>query len=560
MKDILSKEEKKILKDIESGKYRDFYLEYGRKSTDDTDNQKNSIKYQRSENTRFAFKNKLPIAPITIEGFCRDGIISERHSAFKENEKLNFIDGHTIQYRIERPKFYRLAEWLNKKYFKGVIFLCWDRAARNKGDEIIIRRLMKAGSDIRFTLATYDKSSSGELHMDIDGMFSEHHSRVTREKVSLTIYNSRKDGLCTNKAPVGYLNLGEMDHKPFDPMRAPLIRKFFEMYATGEWSLADLARWAIDQGFTMPPVRRRRTQEEVLAEEEDDVRIDIEKISRLPSYNTIHKILTNPAYMGKTLNHERAWIDSTAYEAIVSEDLFFKVQEQLRKQNKSAHYADFLDYPLRGIVHCACGRAYSPYVKKGITYYRCRCKADCVNSNKNFNFEFIFTKVGSLIEKLSFTKEEIEKIDARASTDIALLETKRHNQLENAERRKKKIREDLAYLNANRLSLLRSGAYTPESLVEEETKLNIELTALKDDENTSDESMTQTIKDVVKLSELLKDAHNTYSFAEPMEKEKFIRVIFTELTISENTLDYQCKNGFKALSSRFVASCDATGI
>ncbi len=239
-----------IFKDLLAGEYRDGYLVYNRKSTDDTDNQKNSIKYQKAENTRFAFRQNLRIAPLTLEGFCTDGIISERHSGFKEDIELTFSSDNMVQYRVDRPKFHRLVELLSKGHIKGVIFLCWDRASRNKGDDTIIRKLMKAGVDIRFTLAQYDKTSAGELHMDIDGMFAEHHSRVTREKVSITIRNARARGLCTNKAPVGYLNLGSMEEKPFDPVRAPVIKDMFESAATGEWSLADLARYAIEQGFT----------------------------------------------------------------------------------------------------------------------------------------------------------------------------------------------------------------------------------------------------------------------------------------------------------------------
>ena len=41
-----------IFNDIENGKYRDDYLVYSRKSTDETENQKNSISYQRAENLR----------------------------------------------------------------------------------------------------------------------------------------------------------------------------------------------------------------------------------------------------------------------------------------------------------------------------------------------------------------------------------------------------------------------------------------------------------------------------------------------------------------------------
>ncbi len=557
---MLSNNDTATFTEIRTGKYCEHYLIYNRKSTDDTENQKNSIKYQKSENVRFAFREQLQVAPLTLEGFATDGIVSERHSGFKENIELTFGKNNTVQYRVDRPKFHQLVQLLSKGYFKGVIFLCWDRASRNKGDDTILRKLMKAGVDIRFALAQYDKSSSGALHMDIDGMFAEHHSRVTSEKVTATKRNLREQGICTFKAPVGYLNEGKMEHKPLDPVRAPIIRQLFEMAATGEWGLEDLARWAIEQGFTMPAVRRRRTEAEILAEEEDDVRLQIEAVSRPPTFNNIHKILTNRFYTGRLPSNEGSWMPSISHEAMIPDDLFNRVQEQLRKRNKSAHYAEFLDHPLRGLVHCAiCERVYTPYLKKGIIYYGARCDRNCANPTKSFNFGFIAEKIGELIKNLSFTLEEREEIDARASTDIAVLDARRISQLEINERRKKKIREDLAYLNANRLMLLKTGAYTPEKLVVDEATLNVELDALKQDEDTSDASMRETVRDVVKLSELLKNAAVVYSFATPQEKEKIVRVIFSELTLSENTLEFKCKKGFQALASRFIPNHDPTG-
>ena len=547
-----------IIQNVTTGKYRNNYLVYNRRSTDDPDIQKNSIKYQRAENTRFAMRERLQLAALTLDGFCTDGTISERHSAFKENVTLSF-DGGMVQYRVERPKFYRLAQLLSKGYFKGVIFLCWDRASRNKGDDTIIRKLMKSGVDVRFTFAHYDKTSSGELHMDIDGMFAEHHSRVTREKVTLTIRNSRSRGLCTNKAPVGYLNAGSMEHKPLDPTRAPIIRRLAELADTGEWSLADLARWAIEQGFTMPPVRRRRTEDEMLMEEEDDIRVQIEPISRLPTFNTIHKILTNPFYTGKVPGENGCWIQSRSHEAIIPEDLFKRVQRRLARRNKSARYAEFLDHPLRGTVRCGvCGRVFTPYLKKGITYYGARCSKECTNALKSFNFDYITKRAGQLISSLSFTDAELAEIDARSSTDIALLEGRRLSRLESAERRKKQIREELAYLNANRLVLLKTGVYTPEDYVAEQARLADELDALKQNEDTSDSAMRETIRDVILLSELLKNTAVAYQETDLREKETIIEVIFSELSITENTLEYKCKNGFAALQNRFIASCDPT--
>ncbi len=67
---------------------------------------------------------------------------------------------------------------LREKKVKGIIYLCWDRASRNKQDDMIIKKLLALGFPIIFVEATYDKTSAGDLHMDIDGMFAAHYSRV----------------------------------------------------------------------------------------------------------------------------------------------------------------------------------------------------------------------------------------------------------------------------------------------------------------------------------------------------------------------------------------------
>src|ERR1035437_10784527 len=87
-----SKIEEKELKERLGCKYREYYLVYIRKSTDEPENQKNSITYQKAENTRFALREKLPIALVTIKGFCVDGIISERHSGFKEDSEISMTN------------------------------------------------------------------------------------------------------------------------------------------------------------------------------------------------------------------------------------------------------------------------------------------------------------------------------------------------------------------------------------------------------------------------------------------------------------------------------------
>lgn len=509
---------------------------------------------------RFALRYHLPIATVTLKGFSLDGVISEKHSGFKEDSALHFGKDGMVQYRIERPKFYRLVQFLNKGYFKGVIVLCWDRASRNKGDNTVIEKLMKQGVDFRFTLASYDKTSSGALHKDIDGMFAEHHSRVTSEKVSLATEHQRSKGICTYKAPVGYLNQGSMEHKPFDPVRAPMVKQLFERYTTGLYSLSDLARWANFQGMTMPAVRRRRTDEEILAEEEDEETLKIEPVERPFTYNNIHKILNNPFYTGRILGVDGEYIKSASHVALVSDELFNKVQGMLGNKKVSLHYTQKLPHLYRGILRCGvCNRSYTPYTKKAILYFGSRCTKECSNKQRNINLSYLEKSIGELLQHLSFTDDELLRLDARTDTDIVLLDYKRKTEIDLLERQKGKIREDLTYLHSNRLVLLRSGVYTPESYLSEESRLNSELSALQTKEYASDVSMQRVVNDLRLLSELVKSLYFYYQNANSEEREDYVRKLFSELSLSENTLKIKCKNGLQVLESRFYAVCDPTG-
>ena len=300
---------------------------------------------------RYPFqREKLNLAPVTIKGFCVNGVISEKHSGFKEDTEISFNKEGLVQYKIEGPKFQKMIHLLSQGLFKGVIILCWDRASRNKTDDTLIRKLMKRGIDFRFAYAQYDKTSAGALHMDIDGMFAEHHSSVTSEKVTITKYNLREKGVCTYKAPIGYLNPGNMYDKPFDPDRAPIVKKAFELYVTGGWSIPDLANWCNEQGLTTVPMRRRRTEDEMLAEEEDEV--EIEAVSRPMNTTLLHKILENKFYIGKIIGNNGEWIDSISHKALVDEKTFNKVQEMKKKRNISVSYTDKLDHPFRAFAHC----------------------------------------------------------------------------------------------------------------------------------------------------------------------------------------------------------------
>jgi DNA invertase Pin-like site-specific DNA recombinase len=538
---------------IARGRFGGEYLVYVRKSTDDLDNQKNSIQHQKAEALRLAKRERLPLAALTLSGFCTDGIISERHSAFKESVEMDFGDDGLVQYRIERPKFHRLVQHLSKRCFKGVVVLCWDRLSRNKADEVIVRKLMKAGVDVRFVMAQYDRGSAGELHMDIDGMFSEHHSRVTREKVTDTIRKKRAEGFCTHRANVGYLNRGTMEEKPFDPERAPIIARLFELADQTDWSLSDLRRWAIEQGLTMPPARRKRTRDERLADEERDERAHLEKTCRPPTVTNIHDILTSPFYTGKVRGNGGVWVKSASHKPLVSEERFARVQTKLTRRRTSIRYAKKLDLPFRGLIRCVCGRVYTPYLQKGIVYFGARCDRSCPNLPKSVSFNIVATQFGRVLDRLALSDDEQAEFAARAEREDVGREARQAAEREDKDRQHKKAREDLGYLSDNKLTLLRAGAYTAEAIALEEARLRALANSEPQDQDAA--PIAQVAAAAIKLSELVKCGADIYAAVDPALKDRIARVVVSELTLSKNAAQLRCRPAFRWLESRFDQQC-----
>ena len=527
--------------------FSDQYLVYNRKSTDDADNQKNSLSYQRQRNIEFGNRENLPVAiALSTAGFCTNGVIDESHSAFKEEDEFIVNPDGSVQYRILRPKFRKLIEMLNTKQIKGVIFLCWDRASRNDHDSLIIKKLIRLGCDIRFTEATYEKSSAGKLHMNIDGVFSEHYSSVISEKVKNAYKKLRAEGRCIYNSPVGYLDKGS-DNKPFDPERAAISKRIFELYATRKWSFNQLGKWGCEQGLTKKPVRRKRTEEEKLNNVELDT---IPKIARPVDRKTIEYMLRNPFYIGK-IKVGNEYIDSTAHQALIDVSLFNKVQEILKERNVSVYYIDKPFHTYRGLLRCECRRSYSPYEQKGITYYRAKCSAGCTNPDPNINENDVTSAIKKIIDKIHFTDEELLEIEKQAKRGLVSVSEQRDKKLNDLYTKQRTIIADIDYIGQNKITLLRTGSMDMETISSETGRLEGKLKGINEEIKIYAESASDMLKYVIGFSELVKNAGLYFQHALDSERHEITTMIFTELVFKDKELiKYNAKEGFDALLKR----------
>lgn len=525
----------------------DDYLIYTRRSTDDADSQKNSIDYQAEQCRRYANIRGLTVADFTEPLFCEKGVIKERHTAFKTSG-LDISANGTVRYHIERPKFQRLVTLLDRRKVKGVICLCWDRFSRNGNDDAIIKELFARGVDLHFVQATYERNSAGAIHMDIDGMMAANHSRLTSDRVRNTYVKLRTEGKCTNRAPLGYLDQGS-DKKLLDPERAPIVRRLFELYATGEWSYLELARWARQQGLMTKPRRRSRTLEEKLSEDENPR----QPVSNPVTAKTIENILRNPFYAG-WLRHADTVLPG-AHPRLVSQDLFDQVQRSLLGRTTSQHYVEKDFYTYRLLVRCQCRRSFVPYRKKGHIYYQGKCMPTCPNSMRNLSASYLDTLVLELFGKLYLTDQEREFLSTQAPDMLITRKQEQVQRQQELERRQASITRDLTYLRQNKITLLRERVYAPDEYGREMARQEDELRKLQE-EAEADKSIEpeQMLEGLLQFTELAKLAQQSYKLATAREKHLLLTTAITELIIYDgNIAEVRAKDGFEELLKRTVS-------
>jgi len=150
-----------------------------------------------------------------------------------------------------RTQFIRMMAALEKGQASGLILHKIDRGARNLWDWARLQDLIDAGRDVHFAHDNLDlQSRGGRLAADIQAVVAADYVRNLREEVRKGVRGRYKQGLFPRKAPVGYLDQGKAKPKTVDPVKGPIVRAAFELYATGRYSYAVLAEELKRRGLT----------------------------------------------------------------------------------------------------------------------------------------------------------------------------------------------------------------------------------------------------------------------------------------------------------------------
>lgn len=257
-----------------------------------------------------------------------------------------------------RKMFNEMVEKFRKGYADVVIFAFVDRMARNAVDGYSILQLVEeeglTAIFVQERLYLQAPILSNEmLQLDTVLGVSNYRVRLDREKCKAGIKARAIGGFRPCRPPYGYANSGPRDkrHTVISKKRAEFVQKAFDLYATGNFSVAEVAEELYEQGF----------------------RYELQPSKVVPK-QSLFSILKNPFYTGK---YEVKQIEDTVegrHKAIISDELFEQVQKQLELSPKSPRKHDLL---YSKILTCSnCGHFMTGDVKektngKRYVYYRC---------------------------------------------------------------------------------------------------------------------------------------------------------------------------------------------
>lgn len=252
-----------------------------------------------------------------------------------------FVDRGASAKSADRPELQKMLEYIkeNAARVDYLIVHKVDRLARNRGDDIdIMRVLNECGVQLVSASESIDNSPSGMLLHGIMSSIAEFYSQNLATEVKKGMGEKIKSGGTVGRAPLGYLNIRRVDEKGreertviLDPERAPLIKLAFEEYATGNWTIQDLAEHLAACGLTT-----RSTP----------------KISSRPiTASALNKVLVNSYYKGVV--HYKDVDYPGSHEPLINTETWDKVQTILasringERNFKHPHF-------LKSSVYCAC--------------------------------------------------------------------------------------------------------------------------------------------------------------------------------------------------------------
>ena len=351
-----------------------FFL-YARKSTDEPERQVLSIEAQMFELREFAKKENLNIV-------------------------REFVESKTAK-EPGREIFNDMVASIEKNEAEGILAWHPDRLARNSIDGGRIIYLVDTGkiSALKFPTFWFDPTPQGKFMLSIAFGQSKYYVDNLSENIKRGIRQKLRNGIWPAWAPLGYINDKNARCIAVDKEKAKYIKRAFEIYATGEYPLAQIRKIINSLGL-------------------------VGKKNKVLSVSNYQYMLKNKIYFGM-IEYNGELYDGK-HEPIITKKLFDECQEVMARKSKPKT-PKLKPYIFRGFFRCGeCGCFITTETQKGHNYLRCtKRKNPC--SQRYIREDAITSQIKNEIQKVSLCsawaencireleKEKSEKAQAESS-------------------------------------------------------------------------------------------------------------------------------------------------
>ena len=328
----------------------------------------------------------------------------------------------------QRPAFQAMLERLkSRRDVRYVIVYKLSRMNRNWEDSARVIMMLRAAK-VTLVSATenIDDTPVGRLTLGIMSAINEFRSAEDGEDIRYKMREKAVRGGTLGRAPLGYLNVREryegreVRTVAVDPVRAPLVRQAFELYASGEYSLDRLQQTMADQGLTTRPTANRPEQ--------------------AVSLNKLHQMLRDPYYIG-LIDYDGESFPGR-HEALIPPQLWERAQEVLDVRSQRGSRDRVHQHYLKGLLFCgrcqAVGRQHRLIYteakgRRGETYayFLCRGRQEHVCDLPYLTVSQVEDEVGREFTRLQlpagFTDSVLHKVKEVLADEQQTVRTLRSN-------------------------------------------------------------------------------------------------------------------------------------
>jgi site-specific DNA recombinase len=270
-----------------------------------------------------------------------------------------YIDDGVPGPLLDRPALNQLREDAKRDVYEAIYFLDADRIARVVAYQtIIIEELLKCGKQIIIKGKDYINNPENKFTLQMLGVVAEYeHAKIIERTTRGRLHRLRQGELTsTGHRTFGYDYVRKTQTSPaalvINEEQAAIVRKIFEMFASGQYGLVTICRYLEEQNI------KTRTGKALWDNDRIKGMLKNETYAGTRYFNRITSA-KNAAPESKKLIRGR-WVERDREEwipvkvpAIVSRELFDKVQELLARHDER-YCRPQTHYLLSALVQCGC--------------------------------------------------------------------------------------------------------------------------------------------------------------------------------------------------------------